>query len=790
MVRFLWVLLVAPLAAAPLQPLADSLRLAPAEATVVPFDLSPAVQAQRPSLRLLARLDRPALGGSTYTLRLWVNDHPIDLSRLRNKPAETQTLSGLILPWYSGGRGFRVVYSPDYEAANRNDNKFCLVGGKAYEFVFDIADLLGEGQNQVRLEHREDQIAEPLVIEQLSLVEPLAPLPDAAEEVGSPPPTGPLERYEPQPPVPIDYTVRPLPRGGLGVRYGDREIVVRSAFTYPDAGWNGFGETALGGEEPGWQPRVTPLEDGFTAVATGASYRLERRVVRRPDHLTVADTFTNLTEQDQHISLRHGIVTAELPNPRIRLHGTELNYPQGNARGGDNPTALVSLPEVGFGMVAEDDVLRVQAQQVADPDLGEVGLLDHYFQLPPRESYTTRWSLYVVPGGDYFDFVNAVRRNWGTNFTIPGPFAFIPHPLQEPVAVPELEPWLRNTGVTLLSQQIPRTEPRRLAHGLAFLTATAEQARLAEQLARVRAIAPAVDLLCYIDIYVTSLDDAPTRYPAARHLDPSGEQYRYPSGSWQGDYWQFVPTTTNDYGREMAKYFDLCLDELGYDGIYWDQVSHPGRYLAYGLSDGHSGLTDNTTWAAGERLAFIPLLSAEYQAEQARRVLDAGKVLVGNSQPETETMTKLHFPRFVEAWHPSKLADAHLYCPVGLGSPDRIQTEADIAKNIREHLQWGGLWYYYLVWNKVHLTHASPAARLFPFTPIELHEGYLIGEERILTVRSGLFGWGDGSERRVYVYDEKGVEQPAFVAPRVEVDGKVYTELRLPGGWMGVVERG
>ena len=29
-----------------------------------------------------------------------------------------------------------------------------------------------------------------------------------------------------------------------------------------------------------------------------------------------------------------------------------------------------------------------------------------------------------MPDGDYWDFINTVRRNWGSNFTIPGPFGF------------------------------------------------------------------------------------------------------------------------------------------------------------------------------------------------------------------------------------------------------------------------------------------------------------------------------------------------------------------------------
>ena len=42
-------------------------------------------------------------------------------------------------------------------------------------------------------------------------------------------------------------------------------------------------------------------------------------------------------------------------------------------------------------------------------------------------------------------------------------------------------------------------------------------------------------------------------------------------------------------------------------------------------------------------------------------------------------------------------------------------------------------------WNVVKLTHPTAAPHLFPFTPLELHAGYLIGKERIVTAISRSF---------------------------------------------------
>jgi hypothetical protein len=81
-------------------------------------------------------------------------------------------------------------------------------------------------------------------------------------------------------------------------------------------------------------------------------------------------------------------------------------------------------------------------------------------------------------------------------------------------------------------------------------------------------------------------------------------------------------------------------------------------------------------------------------------------------------------------------------------------------------------------------------AHMYPFTPIELHEGYVIGRERIITRRSGLFGWDDSSRHEVHVYDDSGREVPGYPAAQQIRDGANLTELRLAEDWSAVIVRG
>jgi DNA-binding ferritin-like protein (Dps family) len=76
-------------------------------------------------------------------------------------------------------------------------------------------------------------------------------------------------------------------------------------------------------------------------------------------------------------------------------------------------------------------------------------------------------------------------------------------------------------------------------------------------------------------------------------------------------------------------------------------------------------------------------------------------------------------------------------------------------------------------------THPQLTRYMYPMTPVELHGGYVIGEERIITKVSGLYGWGDASQHEVHVFDDTGREVENFQSPLLTEDGKTWTELRI-----------
>ena len=129
-----------PASAASLLTITPRTTIAPGQQQTVTFTVPAELLTHKLALSLLARLDAPQMSGSTGALQLVLNGRPLQIERLLNKATDTEMLSGLKLDWFVTG-AWRIVYSPDYEAANRDNDQNCLVGGHAYDFVLSSVRL-------------------------------------------------------------------------------------------------------------------------------------------------------------------------------------------------------------------------------------------------------------------------------------------------------------------------------------------------------------------------------------------------------------------------------------------------------------------------------------------------------------------------------------------------------------------------------------------------------------------------------------------------------------------------
>jgi hypothetical protein len=76
---------------------------------------------------------------------------------------------------------------------------------------------------------------------------------------------------------------------------------------------------------------------------------------------------------------------------------------------------------------------------------------------------------------------------------------------------------------------------------------------------------------------------------------------------------------------------------------------------------------------------------------------------------------------------------------------------------------------------------------IYPITPMELRAGMVFGEERILTNRSGRYGWPDNSPADVYVFDADGklVSRPSV--QEIHEGDRLLFEVRMPSDHFAIL---
>ena len=87
-----------------------------------------------------------------------------------------------------------------------------------------------------------------------------------------------------------------------------------------------------------------------------------------------------------------------------------------------NPSVVVLDKKSGFAMMPRDDIFRIHYRGKCDENIAE--LTDSSLVLRPGVTYEQQWLIFPLEKPDYWHFVNAARRHFGTNFAIPGSFCF------------------------------------------------------------------------------------------------------------------------------------------------------------------------------------------------------------------------------------------------------------------------------------------------------------------------------------------------------------------------------
>jgi hypothetical protein len=690
-------------------------------------------------------------------------------------------------------------------------------GAEGYWYLLDVDDLLdAEGPN--RLDLANTALAEywggrlPPGLEMIVSDLALGRVPEGevrrlqGEGLSAPEPyAGPPALTSPA------GTVRLTPAGGLQIEARKQTWFIESAFSYPAEPAMGFHRLRCR-REPGaeWQSTIDRRGPALRFQADGATYRLLREVRWQRERLEVTDTLTNLTDEVQGVAVEHSLLL-EQPPESVKLNGVDA-IAHGAGSCPENPTLFAARGQAGLGLVAEDDAMRLQMSTRAL--VNGARLRTDRLGLAPRETYALHWAVYTGPA-DYWAFLNRLRRDWDVNYTVEGPFDFFDvRPLateegraaarallaRKPLKLFALVPWFEyynGWGYT-------RDEYRdMMTRAMAFIREVVPDAKC---------------LACtetnLVPVPLTFFGDTLPRenWPIGRQ---NGGQYGQPAtpgmtacvdaSEWRDscirqadgnvvlDCWyvqhyldppalnlMVYPELGNHRHSHMLEQLGWLLDDVGFDGIYIDQFS-----MAYSVGtdrftrerwDGRT-VTLDPTGRVQATLGDLGLISAPARGEWVQFILDRGKTVVCNSHPVVQRLQSLRTFRFMETqgYDPltpadgppvqEALAKGQLHSPVGLGHSFPNTAGADFfMRTLIAHLRFGILYYCYstdLPPDGERGGEYGPLRHMFPFTPVELHEGWVLGQERLLTCLSGMYVWPHAERPRVLLFDSRGRERPS-----------------------------
>ncbi len=731
----------------------DNLQLEQGKKDIIKFVINSVPEGKQAILSLQARLNSKKVAGYTPALKVKLNNKLLTVKRLVNKPAKAKTMNGRICSIGAGER-LTTFYSPDFDSPDR-DSYYGLLGKiKACYFEFDVSDIIREGENVILIENAAaDTVKNRLIVGKGQIKFKTPPPPRKAK---SGPPKGPIPVIVPRENFKTQYSAKLLSAGKIEITVNGESFVVESKFSTP-------------------QPRWVSESNKF--------FKFTRKIERKPEAIVVRDTFTNITSENIGIMQRHSV---KLGNKlkKVWLNGLEYFSKQGNGSDSHNPTTFGATSDFGIGMFPLNDVFRIHITNYAIK--GTIGIADNQFVLKPGSTYTAEWVIVPVEKGDYWRFINAARRFVGSNFRIDGCFAFL-----------RVGPKTSRWSDEVLSRFIKYKDAKYLCAGISYprykgkvpygsAWQLVSHDAYVKALKRRKALCNDIRNLIYFHCFIDGRDDSSTIYADSRVMRPDGTQADYGKSCMK----IFFPTETNSFGKAIRKNVDIIF-EVGADGVYWDEHEYSAYKYHYGKPwDGVSGDIDPRSMKIVGLKSSVTLLTETWRVSLAKYILSRG-YLWGNGTPITKKMWELKFPCFVETGSISNCARNHLYSPVALGDHLTERTEEDAYKIMLGALDYGCLyvWYFDLPPQMAIPTHYHLTHYMYPITPVEIHKGYVIGKERIITKVSGLFGWNDNSAHEVHVFDDNGREVKKFSAPTILRNGKTYTELRLAEDYSAAIIR-
>ena len=629
-------------------------------------------------------------------------------------------------------------------------------------------------------------------------------------------------------------SVRVGGNGQVQLNFGKEFYLMESAFSYPGMriGWNRLSAAEPGGEAA-WTPLVKNISATEIAVeAQGEFYRLRRLLKLAQGKVLVEDTLTNLKSEPTGFILRTTL-TARSPFRNSFTPG-----------GAENPTLYVAGDSGGLGVVANDNLMRLRFEPSLGLPANQARFQVGDFALEAGKSCTLRWTIYPLEkGASYFDFVNQMRRDWRSNFTIEGPFAFFDIGEMRDILAdpPRLKAYLRrkHVGVVGLSPWLdydPGTFDRvwtraeykeRMQQAVRALKAADQKIKCVgcietdwvtiypERISNGNKLPSHGTGSGLLDAEQTRIIDAaklPWKDSVKRKADGTIELELYSRGGKPQTALSVYPAVGNYQHDFLMGQVKFLLDEVGLDGFYIDEFNQAwrGGIPTYSGWDGWSAEVDPQTGRIARQYVDCSLAGVASRVSLAQYALQRGKIVIANTYATAQEEMSLPVNRFSEtqaSFDPFAVPDGvkppevpflyrgALASPIGLGivgASGQEDTARRVMKAIVTYLRHGVLYYHYAIKDIPEIGPGSgdygPINHMFPITPVELREGCVVGKERIVTCVSGVFDWPAPGKPIVHLFDRDGREIiPTFAITRSRKGWKADLKLK---DWaeIGVIE--
>ncbi len=727
--------------------------------------------------------------GSNPVLQLIVNGNSITRKQLLNKTPSFKYLDRYELTWDKGvrwrvlyGRNFEMV--KDYAAQYPNDPT-------PYKYVFDITKFVKPGKNEIIFNYSHSFKDIKLKVRNVDLVVGRTFLHPKTLNKVIPPPTGKIPVMQVRGTTNEPFKVFLADGGAVSILMNGKKFNFHTRTSVPGRIWKNTSLTKSGNSIPKGQNN--------TVVWKTAYYSVNRTVEVKADHITISDKITNTDSKLLGMYLENW-TDFNTAKAQYILGGHNI---KGNARQSEcgNPSAVITSSSGSVGMVPESDVFQAHINLFRQQN--RTGLSDINLGIQPGKSVIMKWSIYPVAEGGYWDVVNAIRRNWGVNRTIPGPFAFRSFSRLKTTDAENVD-WIKRRNLTMACDSIPvyngdmiaklakkygdKGRFTKYAHGTAVTQGTVFLKNLKRVSEYFKKHIPGFDFFCYFHAQVSTVEEGHQLYDDSVARDAKGEYCFYSSRCLK----MYVPTLTNKYGKALWEYVKLIVDKDKLDmHMYWDEESYSMHRFVYNDQawDGHSIILNPRTFEVARKVTCVPLATQPLKLAITKYVKDSGKLLLANSQAATPTMRAQKIIRFVETGSYDNVYKSNLGCIIGLGTHGFENTPAGTFEQFQQMLLRGGIQYSdWSIPNDQVPADYFPHY-MFPLTPVEIGSGVIFAKERIVTCKPGIYSLpGKVKAKKIVTVNAKGlVEKTNQYVREVKTGSGYQYELRNPSNCLIVL---